>query len=102
MHPNVISPHEEPFSYTLYQKYGDIKHWTSKEINSYCNDFYFFLKGKLNRFGTKEGLRVALETHKPDLTFEIVIHLTYLSFFPEKDKTGITTIVDKQLGFLPI
>ncbi len=99
MHPNVISPHEEPFAYTLHQKYGKIDQWTSGTIENYCDDFYFFSRGKLDQFGTKEDLRIILKKYKSYLTFDVVIRLTYLCFFPDKNKTAVNTIVDKQLEF---
>ncbi|MEO8761514.1 MAG: sulfotransferase [Bacteroidia bacterium] len=99
-HPNVISTIEEPFAYSLYPKYKHIKKWTSKTIQNYCYDFYLFSEGKLEiQFGTKKDLETILETHKKNLTIDLAIRLTYLCFFPTKNKNNITTVVDKQLLF---
>jgi hypothetical protein len=100
MHTNVISTIEEPFAYTLFPKYKRVKTWTSKTIQEYCYDFYLFSQAKLEmQFGTKKDLQTILEKHKANLTAEIAIKLTYLCFFPDKDKSNITAIVDKELLF---
>jgi hypothetical protein len=99
-HPNVISTIEEPFAYSLYPKYSKIKIWTSETIQKYCYDFYLFSEGFLEiQFGTKKDLVTLLEDNKSILTSDIAIKLTYLCFFPNKDKTQISTIIDKQLRF---
>jgi len=99
-HPNVISTVEEPFAYSLYDGYKNIKKWNSEIIQQYCYDFYLFSEGKFEvQFGTKKELENVLEQHKENLTITLAIKLTYLCFFPNKEKNNITTIVDKQLLF---
>ncbi|MEO8761513.1 MAG: sulfotransferase [Bacteroidia bacterium] len=99
-HPNTNIVLEEPFAYNLYPKYKKITKWTSNNIQDYCNDFYLFSEGKLHdRFVTKKEFESLLENHKENLTIDIAIKLTYLCFFPDKDKSAITTIIDKQLLF---
>lgn len=100
MHPNVVVASEEPFVYNLYPKFGKIKKWTSKIIDRYCNDFFLLSLDRLEaQFGSKQDLKKSLEAYKSYLTFEVVIKLTYLCFQPNKDKSNITAIVDKQLEF---
>src|ERR1700741_3834466 len=100
MHTNVVSTSEEPFAYSLYPKYKKVKIWTSKIIQEFCYDFYLFSEGRLElQFGTKKDLETLLEKHKTNLTADIAIKLTYLCFYPTKDKSEITTVVDKQLIF---
>lgn len=99
-HPNVISTIEEPFAYTLYPKYSKIKEWTSKTIQEFCYDFFLFSEGILEvQFGTKMYLEKTLETYKSHLNVNTAIRLTYLCFFPNKEKVEISTVVDKQLKF---
>jgi len=99
-HPNIISTVEEPFAYNLYPKYKNKKNWTTETIKEFCYDFYLFSEGKLElQFGTKKDLETILENYKPHLTADIAIRLIYLCFYPTKDKSQITTIVDKQLRF---
>jgi len=94
----ILSTIEEPFAYFLYPKYHKIKKWTSKTINDYCTDFFLFSNGKLFfQFGKEEDLKNALEQFKEELNYDRVIRLSYLCFFPTKDKSQITTIIDKQL-----
>ncbi len=98
MHPEVISPVEEPFSYNLYFKYHNVKKWTRSVIDDYCKDFFLFSGNLLSfQFGTKNELKERLLKHEKALDFNLVVRLTYLCFIPLKHKKGITTIVDKQI-----
>ncbi len=99
-HPNVVSTFEEPFAYNLYPKYKNITKWTSKTIQEFCYDFYLFSEGRLEvQFGTKKDLETQLEKNKEYLTVDTAIKIAYLCFFPNKEKSEITTVVDKQLMF---
>lgn len=99
-HPEVISTVEEPFSYYLYPKYKGIKNWTSDVIKEFSADFYLFSNEKFEiQYGTQKELESKLETYKSYLNYDIAIRLAYLCFFPNKDKSHITTIADKQLIF---
>ena len=101
-HPNVISTIEEPFAYNLYPKYHNIKNWTSETIQNYCYDFYLFSEGRLGlQFSSKKELEKLLETYKSQLNYTLAIRITYLCFFPTKDKSDISTVVDKQLLLHP-
>lgn len=100
MHKNIVSPVEEPFAFNLYYKYKNVKVWTSAIIDEYCYDFYLFSEGVLEaQFGSKKDLNEALEYYKADLDYNTVVKITYLCFFPERDKSNVTTIIDKQLKF---
>ncbi len=100
MHPKILSVSEEPFAYNLYPKYKNISHWTDKIIEEFCYDFYLFSEGKLEpQFGTKQDLIDVLQEHKNELTGEKAIKLAYFAFFPNKDKSQVNTIVDKELKF---
>ena len=100
MHPQVLSTLEEPFAYSLYPKYKNITNWTDEIIEEFCYDFYLFSEGKLEpQFGKKEDLITILKEYKTILTGERALKLAYFAFFPNKNKTNITTIVDKELKF---
>jgi len=100
MHNNLLSPVEEPFAFNLYFKYHAIEQWTSKIIKEYCYDFYLFSEGVLEaQFGEREQLQQLLENHKEQLDYETVVKITYLCFFPERNKDSVTMIIDKQLKF---
>ena len=93
-HPNVISTIEEPFAYNLYPKYHNIKNWTSETIQNYCYDFYLFSEGRLGlQFSSKKELEKLLETYKSQLNYTLAIRITYLCFFPTKDKSDISTVL---------
>jgi len=100
MHKNLLSPVEEPFAFNLYFKYHDVKEWTTQKIEEYCYDFYLFSEGVLeSQFGKKEDLQRMLEKYKEHLDYETAVKITYLCFFPERNKDSITMIIDKQLKF---
>ena len=100
MHPNVISTVEEPFAYNLYPKYKNTVHWDEKTIDEFCYDFYLFNEGYLEaQFGKKEDLVKLLKEHSSNLTVEKAIKLVYFAFHPNKDKSQVNTIVDKELKF---
>ncbi len=100
MHPGIISVSEEPFAYNLYPKYKDVTNWDDTTISGFCYDFYLFSEGKLEpQFGKSDDLIKLLTEHKAILTGETAIKLAYFAFFPNKDKSQVTTIVDKELKF---
>ncbi len=100
MHPEIISISEEPFAYNLFPKYKNVTNWDDKKIEEFCYDFYLFSEGKLEpQFGTKQDLIDVLSQHKNILTGENAIKLAYFAFFPNKDKSKVNTIVDKELKF---
>lgn len=100
MHSEVISTVEEPFAYNLYQRYYKVNKWSDDTIEKYCDDFYLFSNGKLElQFGSKVDLYNILKTNQAKLNITNAIKLSYLTFFPDKNKDNITTIVDKQLHF---
>lgn len=100
MHPEILSVSEEPFAYNLYPKYKGVTNWDDQKIEEFCYDFYLFSEGKLEpQFGTKQDLIDVLTQHKNILTGENAIKLAYFAFFPNKDKSKVNTIVDKELKF---
>ena len=100
MHPEILSVSEEPFAYNLYPKYKNITNWTDDTIEQFCYDFYLFSEGKLEpQFGKKDDIVKLLKKHQSILTGEYAIKLAYFAFFPNKDKSQVTTIVDKELKF---
>ena len=96
MHPNVISTSEEPFAYNLYSKYHSVSNWNDEMIESFCNDFFLFSEGKLDaQFGSKEDLKDILKKNQSILHGINAIKLAYFAFLTNKNKSEITTIVDK-------
>ena len=99
-HPQILSTIEEPFYFNLYPKYKKIKDWNTKVINHFCTDFFLFSNHKLEmqsvHFDTLKGL---LTTHSVGLNFEKAIRLAYMAFFPNKDKSAISCILDKELQY---
>ncbi len=100
MHSEIISPVEEQFAYNLFEKYKGIKLWNEETISQYCDDFYLYNNGLLElQFGTREQLEATLIENKKNLNTTNAIKLTYLNFYPNKNKDQVTTVVDKQLQY---
>lgn len=100
MHTGIISVSEEPFAYNLYHKYKDKNDWRDETIREFCYDFYLFSEGKLEpQFGKPEDLLQILKANQAGLNGLKAIKLAYLVFFPLKNKSEVTAIVDKQLKF---
>lgn len=100
MHENLLSPVEEPFAFNLYFKYHSIKKWTKNTIQDFCYDFYLFSEGVLEpQFGTRKELKEMLEKYIDHLDYDTAVKITYLCFVPEKDKSHVKIIIDKQLRF---
>lgn len=100
MHPEILSVFEEPFAYNLFPKYHNITKWDIKTIDQFCYDFFLFSEGKLEgQFGKKDDLKNLLLKHQSSLNCDHAIKLAYFAFFPNKDKSSVKIIVDKQLVF---
>lgn len=99
-HPQILSTIEEPFYFNLYPKYKKIKDWNTEVINRFCADFFLFSNHKLEmqsvHFDTLKGL---LTTNSEGLNFEKAIRLAYMAFSPDKDKSAISCILDKELQY---
>ncbi|MDF2453995.1 MAG: Sulfotransferase domain protein [Bacteroidota bacterium] len=103
MHPQMLSTFEEPFAYNLYQKYNSKTDWDDQLIKEFCYDFYLFSEGKLEpQFGKKEDLIKILTAHKSGLTGAKAIKLAYFAFLPNKDKSEVTVVIDKQVKIHPV
>lgn len=100
MHPEILSVSEEPFAYNLYPKYKNVVNWSDETIEQFCYDFYLFSEGKLEpQFGKKDDIVKILKEHQSILTGEYAIKLAYFAFFPNKDKSQVRAIIDKELKF---
>jgi hypothetical protein len=100
MNSRVLSISEEPFSLNLFGGYAGKKNWDRETVDSFINDFFLFSIGKLGpQFGTRADLEKSFADFVGQIDFEIALRLAYLCFFPEKDKSRIESIVDKELIF---
>lgn len=100
MHPEILSTIEEPFAFNLYPKYKSILKWDEKLIDQFCYDFLLFSEGRLEpQFSSRDFLKSLLLNNLSELTGEKAIKLAYFAFLPEKDKSYVDTILDKQLKF---
>jgi hypothetical protein len=100
LHPNILSPSEEPFALYFWKKYRNKTYWNENDIIQYVNSFFLIAEKNTDLYFSKQ--QVFLENllrHKKILNFERIVKLTYLHFIDTKDKNQITCIVDKQINY---
>jgi hypothetical protein len=96
----IIAPSEEPFLLYFQSKYGNITLWTDEKLISFANDFFLLHDKNLNiYFETKTNLIKSLLAVDRNLTYIDICKQVYLNFYPEKDKSEIKTIIDKQIKY---
>lgn len=96
-HPNIIAANEEPFAYFLNKRYAKQNDFNDQVILDFVEDFYFYWENIFSsQFGTRDALLNSLLEGKPK-NIEQAIKITYLNFFPKKNKESIKVIIDKQL-----
>lgn len=91
-HPNAMAGLECPYVFPLYEKYGDVKVWTKKSLESFYSDlmdqsfwhFYKFRDLNIDFERLKQDvLRCVGETSFADLIKLVYPH--YISDFPKKE-----------------
>ena len=100
LHPNILSPSEEPFAIYFWRKYRNKTNWNEQDILEYVNSFYLIAEKNTDLYFSKKAVFLEnLLEHKEILNFERIIKITYLHFIDIKDKHSITCIVDKQIKY---
>lgn len=103
LHPEIISPSEEPFALYLYPKYHKIVAWTNEDIASYVEDFFMLSEKNMALYFTERAkFQEELHANRLLLNFERAIKITYLNFYDSEiiDKNAIRVIVDKQIKYV--
>lgn len=100
LHPQIISPSEEPFAVFFYKKYKNKTVWTAEEIKLFIEEFWLMSEKDLNLFfTTKENVFNCLVQYKDQLSYQNLIKLIYLNFLEPKDKSKVSVIIDKQIKY---
>jgi hypothetical protein len=100
LHPQVISPSEEPFALYFHKAYKNKTQWTEPEIHKFIDEFWLMAEKSLELFFTsKENLYNALVPHKNNLPYSLLVRLIYLQFIEPKPKEEVKLIVDKQIKY---
>lgn len=100
LHPDILSPSEEPFALYFWSKYKNKTHWEEKDILDYVDTFFLMAEKNTDLYFSKKKVFLQnLLIHKHILNFNRLIKLTYLHFLDVKDKSSITHIVDKQIKY---
>ena len=98
--PKVIAPSEEPFLLYFKKKYGSITNWTDAQLISFASDFFLLHDKNLSvYFNTREDFIDTLLNSEREVSFLDICKIVYLNFYPHKDKSAVTTIVDKQIKY---
>lgn len=102
-HPEILSPSEEPFLLYFYSKYKSKDLSSKKVIQEFYNDFWLMHEKSLNLyFSSKEDAineTFALVKDSKSINYDDFCKAVYLQFLPQKEKTTVTTIIDKQLKY---
>jgi hypothetical protein len=100
LHPNILSPSEEPFAIYFWRKYRNKTSWNEQDLLDYVNSFYLIAEKNTDLYFSKRSVFLEnLLEHKEILNFNRIVKLTYLHFIDIKDKSDITCIVDKQINY---
>ena len=103
LHPEIISPSEEPFALYLYPKYHKIVTWTDENIASYVEDFFLLAEKNMDLYFTQRAIfHAELLANKNLLTYERIVKISYLNFYDsdQKNKSSVRVIVDKQIKYV--
>ncbi len=103
LHPEIISPSEEPFALYLYPKYHKIVTWTDEDISSYVEDFFLLAEKNMDLYFTQRAIfHAELLANKNLLTYERIVKISYLNFYDpdQKNKSSVRVIVDKQIKYV--
>jgi hypothetical protein len=103
LHPEIISPSEEPFALYLYPNYHKIVTWTDEDIASYVEDFFLLAEKNMALYFTQRAtFHAELLANKAILTYERIVKISYLNFYEtdQKNKSSVRVIVDKQIKYV--
>ncbi len=103
LHPEIISPSEEPFALYLYPKYHKLVAWTDEDIASYVEDFFLLAEKNMDLYFTRRAIfHAELLANKAILTYERIVKISYLNFYDsdQKNKSSVRVIVDKQIKYV--
>jgi hypothetical protein len=103
LHPEIISPSEEPFALYLYPHYHKIVTWTDEDIASYVDDFFLLAEKNMALYFTQRAtFHAELLANKAILTYERIVKISYLNFYEsdQKNKSSVRVIVDKQIKYV--
>ncbi|MFN5184091.1 MAG: sulfotransferase family protein [Bacteroidota bacterium] len=97
-HPEILSISEQPFTLNLIDGYRKITEWNTDTINQYVNDFNLFSTDKISaQFSSIDELKSNIRGYNKKHNFKSVLNLSFLSFYPNKEKNKIKIFVAKEL-----
>jgi len=103
LHPEIISPSEEPFALYLYPNYHKIVTWKDEDIASYVDDFFLLAEKNMALYFTQRAtFHAELLANKAILTYERIVKISYLNYYEsdQKNKSSVRVIVDKQIKYV--
>lgn len=100
LHPNILSPSEEPFALYFWKKYRNKENWSEDDIVKYVDQFFLLAEKNTDLyFSKREFFLESLIAHRSILNYQRLVKLTYLHFIDTKDKSDVSVIVDKQIKY---
>lgn len=102
-HPQILATSEEPFLLYFYRSYKNKVFKTKKDVEAFYEKFWLMHEKSLTLyFSSKQEAidnTVKLIQENPNSNFIDFCKAVYLQFLPQKDKSKVTTIIDKQLKY---
>ncbi len=102
-HPNILSTSEEPFLLYFYHYYKNKDLSNPKIIREFIDDFWWMHEKSLTLYFSDKNTAFSeikkIICENTDMDYLSFCKAVYLQFLPQKDKSEVTTIVDKQLKY---
>lgn len=99
-HEELLSPSEEPFLLYFHNHYKNKTYWTERDIDIFLDRFWLMAEKNLSiYYSDKATVKQQILPYFPHLSYIQVCKLIYLHFLPQKDKSAVRIIVDKQLKY---
>lgn len=100
LHPNILSPSEEPFALYFWKKYRNKTNWNEEDLYHYVDSFFLIAEKNTDLyFSNRTEFLSNLLKCKEILNFERIVKITYLHFLDIKEKNEVSCIVDKQIKY---
>jgi hypothetical protein len=101
LHDKVLTPAEDAFIVLyFFSKYKNKRVWSEEDIKIFIDELWLLSANNLTLyFSKKSDLLSSLLYFRNNLDYNRLIRICYLHFFPQKDVTQVSIIVEKQVKY---